>query len=149
MRVAEAYYVARRLRSWLEDAITHDLDHRTPLYLWIVVRDVVESPGTSIRDISRRLGMVQSMVSKAVATAEDRGWIERHPDRTDARLVRVFPSAALSGRLEAVLTRTVDEVIAELLPPPATAAERALVVHALTMLYGRFKAVDEAGGGQG
>lgn len=89
--VQDIYYGARRLRWWLETEITADLDHSVPIYLWIMVRDVVESPGATVQEISRRLGMAQSMVSKAVAEAEHRGWIRREKDDQDRRRVRIHP----------------------------------------------------------
>jgi DNA-binding MarR family transcriptional regulator len=142
LTAADVYYVARRLRAWVEDAVTQDLDHGTPLYVWVVVRDVVESPGSTVHDIQRRLGMPQSMVSKAVMRAAEQGWVERNTDPEDRRRVRVYPASAVQTRLQGRLNRSWDDLLGALFGGTLTGEDRAALGRALALLYRRLKALE-------
>jgi len=145
MTAADVYYVARRWRAWVEEAVTQDLDHGIPLYVWVVVRDVVESPGSTVHEIQSRLGMPQSMVSKAVMRAAEQGWVERRRDPEDRRRVRVYPGSGVQRRLQGRLNRSWDDLLDTLFGGTLAPGDRAALSRSLALLHGRLKALEEGG----
>ena len=143
MQAAEVYYVARRLRGWLEARITEGVEHRTSLYVWVVVRDVLQAPGSGVREISHRLGMAQSMVSKALAQAEARGWVSSVADPRDRRRRIVYPSNAVRTRLEPRLSTSLEDLLEDLFGPTLAATDRVHLHRALELLHQRFKVLED------
>lgn len=141
MYIQDVYYVARRLRWWLESEITSELDKSTPMYLWVVVRDVVESPGSSVQAISRRLGMVQSMVSKAIVQSEEQNWVRREIDPHDRRRTLIYPTDFLMQRMESRFKQTLDDVLDRLFEGMLTSEDRAHLHMGMALLHKRFKMV--------
>ena len=143
MNVADVYYVARRLRWWLESEITTELDKSTPMYLWIVVRDVIESPGSGIQEIGRRLGMVQSMVSKAIDQSEKQNWVRRVVDSQDRRRIRIYPTDFLLKRMGSRLQQTLDDVLITLFDDTLSQEDRVYIHRGLSVLHARFKMMED------
>lgn len=142
MYVQDVYYVSRRLRWWLESEITMEFDRSIPMYLWIVVRDVVESPGSSIQEIAHRVGMVQSMVSKAIAQSEKRNWVRREVDVRDRRRTLIYPTDFLMHRMGPRLEKTLDEVLDTLFGDELSAEDRTHLHRGMSLLYSRFKSME-------
>lgn len=59
-----------------------------------VMRLLVRRPGLSVNDVARELGLQPSNASTAIRLLIARGTLERRQDRADARVARLFPTAA-------------------------------------------------------
>jgi len=59
-----------------------------------VMRLLVRRPGLSVNDVARELGLQPSNASTAIRLLIARGTLERRQDDTDARVARLFPTAA-------------------------------------------------------
>ncbi len=59
-----------------------------------IMRLLVRRPGLSVNDVARELGLQPSNASTAIRQLIARGTLERRPDNTDARVARLFPTAA-------------------------------------------------------
>lgn len=84
-----------------------------------VMRLLVRSPGLSVNETSADLGIAAPNVSTAVRSLVAKGQLERCPDPTDRRIVRLHPTAvALSGRSaqEEAWAAALDQILAELDP---------------------------------
>ncbi len=144
MITADVYYVARRLRWWLETQIAGpQTADRTPMYQWVVLRDVVESPGSTVQEIAARLGLVQSMVSKALVHWEAQGWLRRETDDRDRRRTRMYPSEPLAQQLTPRLTRPLDAVLDDLFGAVLSSSDRVHLQQAFQILHRRFKALED------
>ena len=53
---------------------------------------VQHSPAPTMKDLSERLGISQSSVTKLADSLTRRGLVERHPDPNDRRVIRLRPS---------------------------------------------------------
>jgi DNA-binding MarR family transcriptional regulator len=98
-----------------------------------VMQMVVQTPGITLKDLSRGISLAHSTVSGIVHRLEKRGLIERVPDAADRRLSRIHPSSAV--------TQFVRERIPVLRSSPlltalsrASARDRARIVSALRRL---------------
>ena len=59
-----------------------------------VMRLLVRRPGLSVNDVARELGLQPSNASTAIRLLIARGTLERRQDSADARVARLFPTAA-------------------------------------------------------
>jgi DNA-binding MarR family transcriptional regulator len=59
-----------------------------------VMRLLVRRPGLSVNDVARELGLQPSNASTAIRLLIARGTLERRQDNADARVARLFPTAA-------------------------------------------------------
>lgn len=59
-----------------------------------VMRLLVRRPGLSVNDVARELGLQPSNASTAIRLLIARGTLERRQDHADARVARLFPTAA-------------------------------------------------------
>ncbi|MEV4258379.1 MarR family transcriptional regulator, partial [Spirillospora sp. NPDC049652] len=99
MNVTELYLLGRRLQKIAEAAIPtegvgeHPTSTSTVL---IVAEDIREHPGTTVTEIARRAGLVQSQVSNCVARLRDTGVVRAEPDPSDRRRTLLHPAAEVS-----------------------------------------------------
>ncbi len=78
----------------------------------VVAADIDEHPGTSIREIAERTGLVQSLVSAAVARLRDAGVVVTETDPSDRRRTLVRHAPDKSRREAEVESIPVDEALA-------------------------------------
>jgi len=69
-----------------------------------LLKQVLDSPGSTVRELSAALGLRQPNTSAALRVLESRGLVERHPGANDRRTVLIEPTelgrtehAALAG----------------------------------------------------
>ena len=59
---------------------------------WVVLRFIQRSPGITVSDLARRMGVAKSHVSKVVERLVAEDLVEKRSDRTDRRLQRLLIS---------------------------------------------------------
>ncbi|SPL97344.1 unnamed protein product [[Actinomadura] parvosata subsp. kistnae] len=78
-----------------------------------VVVDVFSHPGSSIKEITERTGLPQSLVSATVAKLRDAGIMATEPDPADRRRTLVAPAPGVAERGQRLAGETtVDGVLA-------------------------------------
>jgi len=95
----------------------------------VVFQHLVDGP-LAISALAERLGVTQQAASKAVADLERRGYVERTPDRADARVRLVRLAARGEAVVEAARAerdRVTTELAERLGPRRVEAARRVLV----------------------
>lgn len=105
------------------------------------MQSVVSHEGSSLKELSRAVGLAHSTVSSIVDRLEHKGMLERRPDPADGRVTRIHSSA--------VVRRFVAERLPELSQGPlaraldrASRAERAQIGAAIRRLR---ELLDETG----
>lgn len=101
-----------------------------------VLKHVLESPGVSVGEVSRHLGLRQSNTSAAVRTLDDRGLVAREADPDDRRVTRLVPTER---------ARVENRAIAEAWAGPIVEARAALApehVAALDAAVDALQALD-------
>jgi DNA-binding MarR family transcriptional regulator len=63
-----------------------------PPMAFFLLRHIAKDPGLTIGELSRRSGTVKSHVSKMVEQLVAQGLVEKRPDPSDQRLVRLVPT---------------------------------------------------------
>ncbi len=76
-----------------------------------VLDDVLAHPGSSVRLVTERTGLVQSQVSTTVARLTSRGLLCTEADPADRRRTLVTPSQTLLRTIEERTARTVDDLL--------------------------------------
>jgi DNA-binding MarR family transcriptional regulator len=98
-----------------------------------VLREVVDHPGLSIKDVAQRLDLTQSTVSGVVERLIDKRTIEKRPHPEDRRAVQLWPTAAVARFMtvdrDEFVNRSVRAALRRL-----TRTERQQVVEALRLL---------------
>ncbi|WP_416561798.1 MarR family transcriptional regulator [Nocardia testacea] len=89
MDAASLHLVARRLRAIAFVATGNTGRRRIPPSEYAVLEDVALHPGSSIRDITQRTAITQSLVSRIVARFRDQQLLTTAPDPGDGRRVLV------------------------------------------------------------
>ncbi|WP_328395784.1 MarR family transcriptional regulator [Nocardia sp. NBC_00416] len=89
MDAASLHLVARRLRAIAFVATGNTGRRRIPPSEYAVLEDVALHPGSSIRDITDRTAITQSLVSRIVARFRDQALLTTVPDPADGRRVLV------------------------------------------------------------
>ncbi|WP_327139136.1 MarR family transcriptional regulator [Nocardia sp. NBC_01327] len=89
MDAASLHLIARRLRTIAFTATGTTGSRRFAPSEFAVIEDVALHPESSIREITDRTAIVQSLVSRIVARYRDDGLLRTEPDPSDGRRVRV------------------------------------------------------------
>jgi DNA-binding MarR family transcriptional regulator len=122
--------IRRALRRPLESAAARG--HLT-LPQTAVMRLVVRSPGIVLRDLSREISLAHSTVSGIVDRLEKRGLIQRRADPADGRVMRIFPTPAVTSFVRDKIPRLARGPLERALAV-ATKSERAAIASALRRL---------------
>jgi len=132
MRAAELHRLARTLREIaLEATGNTGADHVNAGEL-AVLEDIARHPRSTVRDITVRTGLAQSLVSRIIHAVAAEGALTVEGDQGDRRKVRV--ELTTSAR-EAILGRagnTADDAIMAF-TPGLDAEERAALEHHLAL----------------
>ncbi|KKM11126.1 hypothetical protein SY88_10370 [Clostridiales bacterium PH28_bin88] len=81
-----------------------------------VMRQVHHNQGITVSEVSRRTGMVKSHVSKTVDSLVEQGFLEKRPDPSDQRLIRLYITEKAGehfGQIQVEIRHRLSEVIAE------------------------------------
>ena len=143
MNAGELHYLARRLRACADEALgagPGQVEAVPPLHQ-LVLGCVLDSPRISVGEIARRLSVVQSAVSKAVAACREQGLVVTDADPEDRRVTRVAPSPRLARWAGTCLQADVEEVMAPVLAG-LPARDRACVLRALALMHDAFARQD-------
>ncbi|MEV6275128.1 MarR family transcriptional regulator [Nocardia sp. NPDC051832] len=89
MDAASLHLIARRLRSIAFTATGNTGSYRFAPSDYAVIEDVALHPNSSIREITQRTAIVQSLVSRIVARYREDGILRTAPDPADGRRVLV------------------------------------------------------------
>lgn len=108
----------------------------------LVLGVVLSSPGSSIGEMAKGLGMAQSAVSTAVASLRDQQLVLTDVDGEDRRVTRVSPAPRLAAWAAAHLHADAAQVMAPLLVD-RTMRERRCVLDGLAILHDAFKRQEE------
>ena len=87
-----------------------------------VMSQILRVPGTTVSEVARRTGMAKSHVSKTVESLSEVGFLEKRPDPSDQRLVRIHATeqaemrfremqTAMRHRLSAVISSLPDQKV--------------------------------------
>lgn len=71
----------------------------------IVLHLLHTQPGITLNQLARTAGIVKSHASRTIDALALQGVVEKRPDERDGRLVRLYPTQSMSGRLEQVEAR--------------------------------------------
>ena len=140
MTVADLYYVTRHLSATIDRhlGVPAVRDPREGLHRRTILRDVVESPGSTVGEVAERLHVAQSIVSKTIARARDQGLFETHVDPDDHRRTRVHPTKQLELRYAEPLAERSAAVLGPL-TDGLSSSDREALDRALAHLHTRFK----------
>ncbi|WP_426737968.1 MarR family transcriptional regulator [Plantibacter sp. 2H11-2] len=124
MRASELHRLARTLREIALEATGNVGADRVNAGQLAVFEDVARHPGASIRDVTVRTGLAQSLVSRIVHAAAAAGALTVTTDERDRRKVRVELSSTTSA---AILQRANEPLESALFmhTPTLTDQERA------------------------
>lgn len=144
MDMETLYQVIRRLRRYIEAAAADQRERPAPpLYQQLVLDDVIEHPGSTIQEITTRLAMAQSLISRAIAHARDEGWVITFVDPEDHRRTRVRPSNDLLAHPPAGIHADAECALAPLLCN-LDAGDRAAFFRALEAIHLELCKTDSA-----
>jgi DNA-binding MarR family transcriptional regulator len=109
----ELYQLGRRLTKVGEAALKGAGEARLPAGIALILLDVVEHPGSPIRDIAARTGFPQGHVSSSVARLRERGVVETATDSADGRRTLVKVTADFARKVARHRAAPVNEALAE------------------------------------
>ncbi|MBD7920250.1 MarR family transcriptional regulator [Cellulomonas sp. Sa3CUA2] len=113
-----------------------------------VLMHVLESPGLSVGEVSRQLGLRQSNTSAALRTLGERGLVAREPDPDDRRVTRLVPTERARVEHEAIAEGWAGPIVDALAALPAEqAAALTAAVDALQALDRQLRAQQNTPGG--
>lgn len=102
--------------------------HALPTTELAILKHVLDDPGVTVTELSRRLGMQPSNTSAAVKALTTKGMLERRPGPDDKRVVMLFVTAAAMKEHDAIATAwqgSIDRALAQLPPEQLAALEAA------------------------
>jgi DNA-binding MarR family transcriptional regulator len=102
-----------------------------------VLEDVLSHPGSSVSQIQRRTGFVQSHVSASVARLRGRGLVRTAADAADGRRTRVDPAPATTAAVVRRAARPILPALTEATADPEQAARAAALLDELATLLRR------------
>src|SRR5689334_4274060 len=99
-----------------------------------VLRELATANGLSLKELSKRLGLVHSTVSGIVDRLEQRGLVQRRTDPDDKRFTRIYASQSVTDYTDRTLYSWRGSIIAKALHQ-ATPDEREQIVKGIGKLY--------------
>lgn len=88
--------INRGMGKYARDILsTHDM----PLSLFMISKQIKAEPGITISEIARRTGIAKSHVFTQIRKLEERGWVEKKPDDSDQRIIRLYLSEPACNEL--------------------------------------------------
>ncbi|RDI44620.1 MarR family winged helix-turn-helix transcriptional regulator [Nocardia mexicana] len=111
MDVRQLHRVILRLTDLAREAAVNAGDPPSSPAELTVLDDVLAHPGSSVRLVTERTGLVQSQVSTTVARLTSRGLLCTEADPADRRRTLVTPSQTLLRTIEERTARTVDDLL--------------------------------------
>lgn len=105
-----------------------DISDPLPTTELAVLKHLLDTPGITVTELSRRLGLQQSNTSAAVRTLVDRGFVTREPSPADRRVSNLLPTASARAEDEAIAeawSGTIRAALAALEPKQVAAIEAA------------------------
>lgn len=94
--------------------VLEDLD--LPFVSTIILREVDREPGVTVSELSRRCRIAKSHVSKTVESLSQKLYVEKRPDPSDQRVLRVYPTEEARDRMAQVRGR-IRRRLADLIEP--------------------------------
>lgn len=91
------HQINREMRSLLDDAFR---ESAMPPPVFFMLREIVREPGITVSELSRRVAMVKSHVSRTVDHLACRGYVRKESDPADQRLIRLFATPAAESALD-------------------------------------------------
>ncbi|MGW5382118.1 MarR family transcriptional regulator [Nocardia sp. NPDC003963] len=136
MDAASLHLVARRLRAIAFVATGNTGRRRIPPSEYAVLEDVALHPGSSIRDITERTAITQSLVSRIVARFREQGLLTTAPDPADGRRVLTTVEPGVAEEIFRARGRAPIDLALGSELPHLTPERRARVVELLDELEG-------------
>lgn len=68
----------------------------------VITREINNSPGITVSELSRRTGLAKSHVSNNIKQLEQRGWVEKMPDHSDQRVLRLYLTESAVKELRSI-----------------------------------------------
>jgi len=86
---------------------------------WYILRALFERDGQHASELARAVGRAATSFTPNLDKLQDKGLIERRPDETDRRAVRIYLKDNAQGLRSEVLesARLIDEKIRQMFPP--------------------------------
>lgn len=106
--------VNRDLGKYVKDIM---LAHNIPATSMIIARELRSQPGITISELARQTGIAKSHISNSVRDLEQRGWVEKRPDNSDQRVLRLYLSPEASTHLAEVrrdIRTQIGELVADI-----------------------------------
>ncbi|UQA60627.1 MarR family winged helix-turn-helix transcriptional regulator [Polyangium aurulentum] len=143
MDAASLYLVGRRLSALAERAMAAPEGlPAQPTAELLVLRAVIERPGTTVTDLVTQLSLAQSRISQAVAALERDGYVRRYTDAEDRRRQRIEPTEQFKKDIEQRMARKAEDALEPLLGH-VTPRDRTRVLSALELLHDLIRQTDE------
>lgn len=136
MDATDLYYLTRRLRALLEPQIEAVGTPSMSIPQQIVFRDVIEFAGSTVKAISERRHIAQSVVSKAIADGREMGLLSTKTDPTDRRRALTYPTPLLTDTVYARLGTDVREILEPALAGMSSAQKESIVRSLAALLEG-------------
>jgi DNA-binding MarR family transcriptional regulator len=130
MRAADLHRLARLLREIALRATENTGQESVNAGELAVLEDIARHPGSTIRDITVRTGLAQSLVSRVTRAMADNDALTITSDQSDRRKVRIDVAPATRRIILRRAANTITEAIAAC-TPGLTVAERESLEHHL------------------
>ncbi|HUR94305.1 MAG TPA: MarR family transcriptional regulator [Gemmatimonadales bacterium] len=129
MRAAELHRLARTLREIALEATGNTGADSVTAGELAVLEDIARHPRSTIRDITERTGLAQSLVSRIVHAGAAKGALAVGKDDLDRRKVRVDLTAGTRNTILERASNTIDDAIATHAPQLQADERAALEQH--------------------
>lgn len=129
MRAAELHRLARTLREIALEATGNTGADSVTAGELAVLEDIARHPRSTIRDITERTGLAQSLVSRIVHAGAAEGALAVGKDDLDRRKVRVDLTAGTRNTILERASNTIDDAIATHAPQLQADERAALEQH--------------------
>lgn len=130
MRASDLHRLARTLRDIALEATRNTGADRVNAGELAVLEDIARHPGSTIRDVTERTGLAQSLVSRIVHATAREGALTVTPDEHDRRKVRVELSKSTREAILQRANRSLDTALTAH-TPELTDTERTTLHHHL------------------
>lgn len=130
MRAADLHRLARTLREIALRATENTGEDRVNAGELAVLEDIARYPKSTMRDITARTGLAQSLVSRITHAMADAGALTIEPDPSDRRKVRIDIAPRTRATILDRAGNTIKDAIADS-TPRLTEDERQVLEHHL------------------
>ncbi|MCK4259848.1 MAG: MarR family transcriptional regulator [Halanaerobiales bacterium] len=86
------------------------MEYNFTISTMLIIGQIKRNPGIIISEIARRASIAKSHVSKTIVELSQQGWVEKRPDPSDQRILRIYLTETAIEQMQQIRMKVRQEI---------------------------------------